>query len=55
MPCDLTYPWDLKSKTKQNRNKLTDTEDILMAAGWEQGWGVGEKGDEIKHKRAVTK
>ena len=49
--------WTLKSKiNKQNRNKLTDTENILMIARWERIGGLGEKGEGIKkYKLAVTK
>ena len=36
MPSDFTYMWNLeKKRNKQNRNKLIDTENILMVARWE--------------------
>ena len=28
---------------KQNRNKLINTENILMVVSWEEGWGNGWK------------
>ena len=31
----------LKKMTKQNRNRLTDKENILMIARWEEGWRDG--------------
>ena len=40
---------------KQNRNKLIDTENILMVARWEEIRGVGGKGGGFKkHKWVVT-
>ena len=38
-----------KLTSKQNRNRLTDTESILMIAKWEKCWGVGEKGEGINN------
>lgn len=42
---------------KQNRNRLTDTENILTVAWWEEGWGhVGKKHEGImKYKVADMK
>ena len=38
---DLTYTWNLKNKiNKQNRKKLTDTENKLIVVRWEGVWGV---------------
>lgn len=40
---------------KLNRKKLIDTENMLVVAGWEGSWGMGEKGEGIqKYKLAVT-
>ena len=39
---------------KQNRNRLIDTENILTVARWEGGWGMGEKGEEIRKYRLVV-
>ena len=49
--------WNLKTKINtQNRNRLKDTENKLMVVGWEEGWGLGEKGAGVKkYKLAVTK
>ena len=41
-PYDFTYMWNLKNKkktNKQNRNRLTDTENRLMVARVGEGWG----------------
>ena len=45
MPDDFTYMWNQKTKinNKQNRNKLTDTDNILAVARWEGGVGDGWK------------
>ena len=32
---------------KQKRNRLIDTENIVMADRWEEGWGMGEKDEGI--------
>ena len=41
---------------KQNRNRLIDTENKLMATRWEGGKGVGERGEGIKkYKLVITK
>ena len=42
MPYDFTYMWNLKIK-KQNRNKLRDTQNILMVDRWKGDWKMGEK------------
>ena len=40
---------------RQNRNRLIDTENSVMVARGEWGWGVGERGEGIKkYKLAVT-
>ena len=39
---------------KQNRNRLIDTENVLMVARWERVRGMGEKGEEIKKYRLVV-
>lgn len=33
---------------KQNRNRIVDTENILMVARWEGRWEMGKKGEGIK-------
>ena len=33
--------------TKQNRNRLTDTENKLVVTGWEKGDGRGKEGNEV--------
>lgn len=39
-----SYEWNLKIKqTKQNRNKLTDTENKLRAVGGEESGDMGKK------------
>ena len=38
--------WNLNNK--QNRNKLIDSENILMVARGEADFGMGEKGERIK-------
>ena len=50
--------WNLKNKiNKQNRNKITDTVNILMIDRWKVGvGGIGEKEEEIKkYELVVTK
>ena len=32
----------------QNRNRIADTESILMVARWEGVWGLGENSEGIK-------
>ena len=39
---------------KDNKNRLTDTENILKVARWEGGWGMGEKGEVIKKCKLVV-
>ena len=44
--------WNLRDKiNKQNKNKLTDTENKLMAARWEGDMGWWKKGERIKMYR----
>ena len=38
IPYDFTYMWNLKNKTKQNKNKLIDTENRLVVARGGEGW-----------------
>ena len=45
IPYDFTYMWNLKNKTKQNKNKLIDTENRLLVTRREGGWGEGEMGE----------
>ena len=33
---------------KQNRNRIIDTENVLIVARWEGVWGMGEKVERIK-------
>ena len=41
---------------KQNRDRLIDTGNKLMAARWERGWGLHEKDERIKkYKLQVIK
>ena len=44
---DLTYMWDLtnKTKTKQNENRLLDTENKQVVARMEGCWGMGKIGE----------
>ena len=39
--------------SKQNRNRLRDTENTLIVAREERDWGLGEKGEEIRRVYAV--
>ena len=42
MPDDCSYIWNLKNQiNKTYRNRLIDTENILMVAEWEGGWVDG--------------
>ena len=43
VPYDSTYLWTLKSKVnkQKNGNRLIDTENTLMVAKGEGGWGAG--------------
>ena len=44
IPYDFTYMQNLKNKiNEQNINKLIDTENKLMVARWEGGWGMSVK------------
>ena len=43
-----------KKQNKQNRNKLTHTENILTVSRWERGCGVSEKGEGIREYRLVV-
>ena len=36
--------WNLKKQNKQTKNKLTDTENILVVTRGEEGWRVSETG-----------
>ena len=41
---------------KQNKNRLIDTENKLVVARWERGWGMGGKAEGIrKHALPVIK
>lgn len=50
MPYKLTDTWNLKNKIyKQTKQKPTHRyKNKLMVMGWEEGWGLGEKGEEIQ-------
>ena len=48
MPDDFTYMWNLKNKPNKNRNRLTDTENILKVARGERVWRGGEKGEGLR-------
>ena len=50
---DSIYIWNLENK--QNRSRLIDTENKLMVARWERGWGLGGNGEGIKYKVVLTK
>ena len=39
---------------KQNRNRPIGTENRLMVATWEGGWGSDEKGEGIEEYRLVV-
>ena len=39
-----------EQNNKQNRNRLINIEKSLTAVRGEWGWGLGEKGEEIKQK-----
>ena len=39
---------------KKNRNKLIDTENILMVAEWKGSSGLGGKGEGIKKYKLVV-
>ena len=39
---------------KQNRNRLIDSENRLMDARGEVGWGIGEKNKAIKKYKLVV-
>ena len=44
IPLDLIYMWHLMNKiNKQNRNRLIDVENRLIADRGEEGWGTGWK------------
>ena len=46
----------MNTTNKQNRNRLANTENRLMVARGERGWGLGEKGEGIeKYRSVVTK
>ena len=48
--CDeyiICQPLNLKNKIKQNRNRLTGTENILMVVRWEGFGRLGEKVREL--------
>ena len=48
-PYDVTSVCDLKNKINElTKQKLTDTENILMIAGWEGDRGLGERGEGVK-------
>ena len=40
--------------SKQNRNRLIDSENILTVARWEGVEGMGEKGEGIKKYKLVV-
>ena len=50
------YLLSLKNKiNNQSRNRIIDTENVLIVARWEEGWGIGEKGDgSKKYKLVIT-
>ena len=49
MPHDLTYMWNLKNKISiQNRNKLIDTQNILMVSRWEGIEGMSKKRKKLR-------
>ena len=37
--------WNLNKQTKQNKNRLTDSENKLVVTRGEGVWGVGEIGE----------
>ena len=40
IPYDFSYMWSLNNRlNKQNRNKLTDTENKLVVVRWEESGG----------------
>ena len=43
-----------KEKIKQNRKRLIVTENRLLAAGGEGGWGLGEKGEGVNNYKLVV-
>lgn len=53
IPYDLTYTWNLKTKTKINKQKpkLIDSENRLMVTRgreWEGGWEMGKGSQKIQ-------
>ena len=53
-PHDFTYMWNLENKTnehtKQNRNRLIDTENKLVVARGDGGWWGMNKTDEENYR-----
>ena len=49
-PCDFAYMENLQKKiNEQTKKKQTHRyREHLIVAKWEWGWGMGEKGEEIK-------
>ena len=55
LECDFTYMWNLMNKiNKQNRNRLTNTQNRLTAVRREGGYGLSEKGEGIKQHKLVA-
>ena len=42
-----------KPMNKQNRNRIIDTEKVLMVVRWEGYWRIDEKGEGIEYKLVV--
>ena len=52
---DITYMWNLKNKiNKQNRNRLTNTENKWMVSRQRGVGRMGEKSNEIKKYKLVV-
>ena len=37
-----------------NRNKIIDTENVLMVVRWEKSWGMHEKGEGTKKYKFIV-
>ena len=44
--------WNLKKKSRIERD--SDTENVLLVASWEEGRGMGEKGEVIRNYKLVV-